>query len=404
VTESGQLSSTTQHLPSLQGPELVDVQRRSAEKVHRIVPRHFPSLDGLRGVAVIMVFFFHYGAGGTSSNPILRSFGALVRVGWAGVTLFFLLSGFLITGILWDSYGDDHWWRNFYARRALRIFPLYYGSLALLLLVAAFDRSFGSQFRLIWIPGLFLQNLPQLAYSKTQFHPLIIEHYWSLAVEEQFYLLWPFLLSLMRSRKQAATLCITVFGLSLLIRLLACALVPGSNGYVQTLPARAGELAIGAWLAIMFRSAYWMKLQSVLPIAAVLGGLVLLGVGVHEGGLRLEGTLQTTVGVCAATVFLAAILARSLEPGLLQRVASLGWLRWIGGISFGIYVYHFLLIELFTSVAFHLTMHRSRGVFMAVRWMVAAVGSICIAWLSFNGYEKPLLRLKRKFSPHHSGA
>ena len=88
--------------------------------------RHYVELDGIRGIAVIAVFLFHYGRGSHSSNLLLRGSAKVVQFGWVGVSLFFVLSGFLITGILWDSRENRGWWRTFYARRSLRIFPLYY--------------------------------------------------------------------------------------------------------------------------------------------------------------------------------------------------------------------------------------------------------------------------------------
>src|SRR5579862_4256705 len=99
-------------------------------------PKHFPALDGLRGVAILTVFLLHYGGGAQSSNPLLSAAGELIKAGWSGVTLFFVLSGFLISGILWDARHTQGWWRNFYMRRTLRIFPLYYGALLLVLLTA----------------------------------------------------------------------------------------------------------------------------------------------------------------------------------------------------------------------------------------------------------------------------
>ena len=101
---------------------------------------HIPALDGLRGFAVLIVFIYHYGyAGGAqTSNPFLRLIGTCNTAGWCGVPLFFLLSGFLISGILWDDRDHPNWWRRFYLRRTLRIFPLYYASLILVLLSAFF--------------------------------------------------------------------------------------------------------------------------------------------------------------------------------------------------------------------------------------------------------------------------
>ncbi len=97
--------------------------------------KHFAALDGVRGLAVTLVFLFHYLNGSTSSFLPVRVIGEMNKGNWIGLVLFFVLSGFLITGILWDSFDDPRWWRKFFARRSLRIFPLYF--LALLLVVLA---------------------------------------------------------------------------------------------------------------------------------------------------------------------------------------------------------------------------------------------------------------------------
>jgi peptidoglycan/LPS O-acetylase OafA/YrhL len=367
-----------------------------------VVPKHFPSLDGLRGAAVIAVFIFHYGAGGASANPMLQRIGALAKAGWAGVTLFFLLSGFLITGILWDSRGEEHWWRNFYVRRILRIFPLYYGSLILVLLAGAIGGQLRAELAYIWIPALFLQNFPHLSDMERGFHPLGLLHYWSLAVEEQFYLLWPLLLFLMKNRKQAAFLCLSVFVLSLTFRVAMCAVTLYPESYSGLLLSRAGELALGGWLALMYRGSQWETLRRALPFAGVASGIVVIAVAWHEGTFQLNGSWQNTLGLCAMTILLGTVLARSLQPGVLQRLASAAWLRWIGRISFGIYIFHLLFVRMYTSIALHLVGTGSRSTFMGVRWLVAAIGSVTIAWLSFNFYETPFLRLKRRFSIHTS--
>ena len=161
--------------------------------------KHLPALDGVRGLAVLIVLAYHTGGGVARRIVRMRLVRGIRRValkaGWSGVTLFFLLSGFLITGILWDSKGAAHWWRNFYVRRILRISPLYYGSL-LLVMVVAFraTHNFWAGTRGLWIYALYLQNIPWVVDMGAGLRPLQLNHFWSLAVEEQFYLIWLLLL------------------------------------------------------------------------------------------------------------------------------------------------------------------------------------------------------------------
>jgi len=157
------------------------------------LPSHIPALDGIRGLAVLLVFYCHT----TLIDPggaLGKLFVSSSRISWAGVDLFFVLSGFLITGILFDAKGKDFYFRNFYARRTVRIFPLYYAFLlvALVLLPIVTPASLADVYlhefptQKVWY-WLYLSNFYQ-AFHPT--HHLVFVS-WSLAIEEQFYLCWP---------------------------------------------------------------------------------------------------------------------------------------------------------------------------------------------------------------------
>lgn len=365
--------------------------------------RYIPALDGLRGAAVLVVVVYHYGGGATSGNVALRLIGNVIKFGWSGVTLFFLLSGFLITGILWDSKGESHWWRNFYARRALRIFPLYYGTLLAVLLLAL--HAGGPNVRNVWVPMLYLQNFPQLYPLMTRIPaPLAMYHYWSLAVEEQFYLVWPFLLLWVKRPRQAAWMCLAVFAVSFGARVLMQRLLADAGAYGQSLLARGGELALGGWLAIAYRSRWWERLDRFTgPVALVSAVVAAVGAWMN-GGPELSGKWGLTVTLPAITLCYAAILAMAVRPeGLTVRVANVRWLRWVGGISFGVYIFHVLLVAQFTHLAELVVPPDHRNAFLAVRFLIGVGGSLLVAWVSFNFYEKPFLRLKRRFPTRTHG-
>jgi peptidoglycan/LPS O-acetylase OafA/YrhL len=180
---------------------------------------HIPALDGVRGLAILIVFLYHYGGGAQSPNLVLRVLGTCDHAGWCGVTLFFLLSGFLISGILWDSNAQPGWWTRFYWRRTLRIFPLYYAALLLVLISAALVGRGRDILAHLWVYALYLQNMHQFSIRAVEADsPLLLSHFWSLAVEEQFYLLWPFLLIYTRTLPRARMLCLSVVALSALFR------------------------------------------------------------------------------------------------------------------------------------------------------------------------------------------
>jgi len=361
--------------------------------------RHIPALDGLRGLAVVMVFVFHYGGGMQSSVRAMRVFGAVNKGGWSGVTLFFILSGFLITGILWDSFEEPRWWRNFYVRRTLRIFPLYFGTLVLVLLAAAAVGTFRQAMSTIWVPALFLQNMPYLIDRIDHLaSPLALFHFWSLAVEEQFYLIWPFLLVWQKSQRSARRLCVAVFVVCFMFRVLMVTFDPNWRQYIEFILSRGGELAAGGWLAICYRGPEWGRVERFAPYAAVAGLIGFVASGIGGGSFELNNPFSVAVGIPCATVFFAALLVLSLRPGMVQRFASWGWLRWTGGISYGIYVFHMLFVAQFASIARAVFGEQNHTRLVAGEFLVAAVGSVLAAWLSFHFFETPFLRMKRRFS------
>ena len=216
-----------------------------------------PALDGIRGMAVLMVLVFHFVGCTMPTNGFERTLVRVTSYGAFGVELFFVLSGFLITGILYDSCHKPLYFRNFYARRALRIFPLYYGVLCLVFFVApliALLRGPTLDYlvdRQAWA-WLYAVNIYIAKQGDWSFS--YIEHFWSLAVEEHFYLFWPLVVFLVARRPR------TLMALSLAIAL--CAVLARLIGllaglswwttYVLT-PFRLDGLALGAFLAITVR-------------------------------------------------------------------------------------------------------------------------------------------------------
>ena len=361
--------------------------------------RHLPALDGLRGLAVIMVFVYHYGGGTHSSVRAMQIFGFYNKGGWGGVTLFFILSGFLITGILWDSFDDPHWWRNFYMRRTLRIFPLYYATILLVLLGAAVAGTFHAAAGMIWVPLLYLQNMPGLAYNIDHLpSPLPLYHFWSLAVEEQFYLIWPFLLVLQKTRRQAQRLCIGTFIFALLFRVVIWQFAPHPGDYIEFLLTRAGELAAGGWLALAYRGPGWWRVERWALLTAGVGLTGFVAAGWLSHTFEPTGRWVMELGLPLLTIFFAALLVLAIKEGPVQTIFRARWLRWIGGISYGIYVFHVLLAGLFHGITQLLVGGRGAMAQNAVNFVVAATISVVVAWVSFRFYEKRFLRLKRFFS------
>jgi peptidoglycan/LPS O-acetylase OafA/YrhL len=329
----------------------------------------------------------------------MRIIGFLNKGGWVGVTLFFVLSGFLITGILWDSFDQPQWWSKFYIRRMLRIFPLYYASIALVILAAALKGTLRPTLHLIWIPVLFLQNMPHLTALVDRIpSPLALFHFWSLAVEEQFYFIWPILLFFQRTRSRAQNLCLGIFVFACLFRLLIWGLAPDPDRFTEFLVTRSGELAAGGWLALAYRGPNRSRIERIGPFAALLGVAGFLASGIRSGSLEVHGALQLIVGLPCITVGAAALLVLAMRPGVIQRCAEMAWLRWLGGISYGVYVFHMLFLSVFVSIEQRIFGQRSQVVTNTALFFIAAIGSVSMAWISFRFFETPFLKLKDRFS------
>jgi peptidoglycan/LPS O-acetylase OafA/YrhL len=378
-----------------------DARAPRASKTHK----HLPALDGVRGLAVLLVFLIHYGGGAKSSNFLLHTVGVSVQAGWSGVTLFFILSGFLISGIIWDARNEPHYWRNFYMRRTLRIFPIYYASLFLVFITAAVAGSALFCLTHIYVYALYLQNIPLPFGVRNLGSPLQLSHFWSLAVEEQFYLLWPFLLTRMKTLNQAKRLCIVIFISSAVFRIVAWYLLPAApeptaisvhrvfhGAYGFTL-SRAGELAAGAYLAMCYRDPLlWPRIRAIAPYIFVAGLAGFLISAAYAHTLTDECATNFMAGLPCITVGLAALVVMSLDNGLVNRMFRLTPLRWLGGISYGFYIFHVLFTPVFAWIVTTIAPHASGNVVFGMNFIVAGSLSVLLAWLSFRFFESRFLR------------
>jgi peptidoglycan/LPS O-acetylase OafA/YrhL len=363
---------------------------------------HVPALDGVRGFAALSIFIVHYAGGAHAFMGRLRDLAEPINFGWAAVSLFFVLSGYLISGILWDSIGTPNWWRRFYWRRSLRIFPLYY--LALLIAIA---HTIGSHGLRSIFPGVlpyfvYLQNVPTVYPTLARFPDVrSLSHFWSLAVEEQFYLIWPFVLAwLYPKAARARNVCLLVWLSSLAFRVAVFATGAGHLWAIAFLAARAGELSLGAYLALvvrdpirkdrLFRRARWIFGASLLAIIAVIG---------VTGGAGVESKGMATIGIAINALLFASLIALSLRPGVAASIFEIGWLRWLGRVSYGVYVYHILLGDDFDWIASRIFPGAGRELHFLVLFFVAAIGTLIVASLSYYLFELRFLRIRRDPRP-----
>jgi peptidoglycan/LPS O-acetylase OafA/YrhL len=363
---------------------------------------HIPALDGLRGVAVAAVFVLHFHPDALLGPWVLRMVDQAAFLGWAGVSLFFSLSGFLITGILWDSLGRPHWWRNFYIRRSLRIFPLYY---LVLIAATAVALAMGATWNVtskISIDFLYLTDIPSLWRQMWGF-PLqtYLVHFWSLAVEEQFYLIWPFLiLAFAKNRQGLMKLCGVVWLASLAFRLVAVGLDWSWLWPHHFLLSRAGELCAGGFLALALRGAPTTipRVLRVARWALYISFTALVVMVAISPGLSLMDSPWSTLGIAIFSIFFTALIAMCLQPGLIRSLFENAALRWLGKISYGVYVYHLLLYGIFERLTHRMAPNAGPLEASILLAAVGFCGTLLIASLSFYTFERAFLSLKERLA------
>lgn len=312
-----------------------------------------------------------------------------------GVDLFFVLSGFLITGILLDSKGSDHYFRNFYARRALRIWPLYYVILLLAFVVTPLLVPSTKQEAGVWPAFVFYVQNIALVHRDT--YPFGLGATWSLAVEEQFYLTWPLLVFLLK-RRTLAIVSLSLAVVSLCLRMLFH-FQGAAPGFVHFFTlSRLDAIALGTLAALWLRSpnctlARWRS-RAYQFLALGLTGVIAARILMH----RNSSTLGYAFLAIAFTGLLGASLISDARTSLLGRALSARWLRYIGKISYGIYLLHYPIFLLWARLIASESLLPSNP---AARNLLAFVGQmflvVLVASISWNLLERPMLRLKEWF-------
>jgi peptidoglycan/LPS O-acetylase OafA/YrhL len=364
---------------------------------------HLPGLDGLRGVAILMVMGHHLlqphaGAGG-AIHVWMRAF---VDCLWMGVDLFFVLSGFLITGILADTLASEHYFLNFYMRRILRIFPLYYAVILVFILCAP-------MLHIVWGHQL----LPLLTYTNRIFidphHPGFnfyfggtnnLVNFWSLAVEEQFYFVWPLLIFLFKRPHTLIPIASLLALASIATRIYLVSRHTAPDVIYVSLACRADSLLVGAILALAVRHGYRSRIISAARPVALLGVATLLFLFFRFTGIEYFSPFMMRFGYTVNALFFASLVALTLNPsGLGARLFTASWLRFFGRYSYGLYIMHSVLPAfyaaplgaLINSITHNLTF--GHVIASASAFLIALLG----AMLSYHLLEQPFLRLKRFF-------
>jgi peptidoglycan/LPS O-acetylase OafA/YrhL len=359
-------------------------------------------LDGLRAVAFFLVFFFHAHYG---------------YFGWVGVQLFFVLSGFLITGLLLDMKGRFAGWTyfvKFYGRRFLRIFPLYYVYLLLISLLASYLLS--THIRASYM-RLFYTQLPYaigyvynffMATSRFTQTSQFLTHLWSLAGEEQFYILWPMvvLLTPARALKKVFLLAIAFAPLFRLAVLLFYQNQPwfdllrqDPNTAVYALPlSHLDAFAFGALLTVVPRipkaRPQFFALLAILPALGMLTDYLTTGKWNDLYGfglpLLLPHAYKPVWGYSLLNYLFMLLIYGVARERWFEPLLEHPWMRYLGKISYGLYVYHYAVLWLFSFVILP-------DVHPLIITAVSLAVIVLIASLSFRFLEKPITDLKDRW-------
>jgi peptidoglycan/LPS O-acetylase OafA/YrhL len=368
-----------------------------------------PALDGVRGLAVALVLVFHGMLAFDRSVPWSKVLTALTDWMFVGVDLFFVLSGFLITSILIRTRGAGGYFGNFYARRALRIFPAYYLVLVstyLMLWLLGGSAVFAQTFHDAPYFLLYLQN-GLMAWRDAQSQWAGLDHTWSLAIEEQFYLIWPSVVWLTLPQRLLGVALLFAAG-SVLIK---CGMIAAGVGhwsyYVASFSHGEG-LALGAALAAWHggrsRGAPLPRWYRGVGAAAALGFAadVFAHMFGHGWGRWFAGFYEPLV-VTAFAWLIGEILESPPHRTLLRFFASQP-LRLLGQYSYGLYLIHFVVLMTLYKLFFSAWQARFGVNGAAALSAVLMYGiTALLALAMFHAVERPILRLKRYFAPRRQG-
>jgi peptidoglycan/LPS O-acetylase OafA/YrhL len=354
------------------------------------------ALDGVRGIAIILVLIYHFGRDSAAFLNFDHSILRFSAFGWVGVDLFFVLSGFLITGILYDSRHSENYLRNFYVRRVLRIFPLYYGAIVLLIVFSYMwpGRGVMNPHSIPWLVAYLSNVLIALEGWWAIGGPLA--HWWSLAVEEHFYLVWPFILLWGTRLQLIAVASALVLAAPILRTILVLWDFAPSTVYVLTL-TRMDALAVGALCGLVIRGPGGVAgVRLPAAGAAIACSIALIVIASSRWTVSEYDPVIQSVGYSLLALAFGGAILVTLTWRPLNAVVDNGILRWFGRYSYGLYLWHPIAIALLFGSTFASTLD---GTPAKVLFTLLVIGvAVLVAVISYHCWEKPFLRLKRSFS------
>lgn len=351
---------------------------------------HIPALDGVRGLAIALVLAYHC----FLYDPLYYFSG----IGWAGVDLFFVLSGFLITGILLDTKSEKNFIRNFMMKRALRIFPLYYLSLGAFFILNA-RYSFADPIIQTWqiYFWTYTQNYFFVFYGWYSGSVDVLNHFWSLAQEEQFYLIWP---ALVYFSSKSRLILISVLGIA--ISLILRNLKPESTFAYIFFFSRMDALLIGCLCAILIRENKFILNKITLPVSIISATVVLVSL-LNTLDYSPISPFFSRSGYTLLGLFFAGLIVVNFDQGRVGLAARMffgnRFLRMLGKYSYGIYVYHWILYKtIYPNYFESIVISGNQNIDKTINTLLFLVLVLIVSNLSYHFFEKFFLNLKTKLS------
>ncbi|MDP4263021.1 MAG: acyltransferase [Bacteroidota bacterium] len=351
---------------------------------------YYPALDGLRGMAILLVIACH-------NLNFIPGF----EFGWIGVDLFFVLSGFLITDILLSTKASKNFLQNFYIRRILRIFPLYYGVLLVFFILAPAFRYLDVQYNYYHshqvMSWFHLQNWLYI-FNRKPNDFLLMNHFWSLSLEEQFYLVWPLVIFAVKGTRQLSQIVYGILGACIIGRF-ASWLYFGdgyTNFYFQYM-TRVDGLCVGSLVAIWRFSSNEQAGRKVIRLALLLLGIHLFVFILAKTAIANMPHFSffgysSIAAILGVIIFFAVKKRNMFSKALLENPV----LRYFGRISYGLYVYHWPILIL--AKLYFLDKLLNNGFSYTSGIMTVSLGAFAVALLtataSYYLFEKKILLLK----------
>lgn len=351
---------------------------------------YYPALDGIRGLAILLVVLFH-------NFGFMRYFS----FGWLGVDLFFVLSGFLITGILMRSAGQENFLRNFYMRRVLRIFPLYYLCLIIFLIILpAFHKApAGLKYYVDnqWWFWTYLQNWLFIIKKTTSSD--ILHHFWSLAVEEQFYLIWPLIILLVRKPKLLIVIMSTVLITVICLRYIIWEKQIENLAYFNLYTfSRIDGIAIGSIMALVHQLDHGFLKKNSTIIVLLLAGANFLFYFINSRN-NFGFPYMAIIGYTTFALMFALLIYEAVTGGskIINVLFNNGILKFFGKISYGFYVYHWPLFVLLNPLLLSWLQEHSMPYPHVLSSITCSLVGLAVSLISYRYFESWFLKRKQLF-------